>query len=309
MKRLLNTIFLLTICTVAFSQSPHFTANADTNRILIGEQIVVTLKASLPKNSKFTWPVYTDTIKGLELVESGKLDTITSGDEWELTQNLTITSFDSGYVAFPPLLLNIGNQKVTSPAIAIEVGMPTLKPEQELYDIKAPLEPPIDWIPILLWTLGIIALIVGIVLLVNWLQKRKRTVKLTPEQKLTPYEFALWQIREIEKEQLWQAGKTKEYYSRITDVLRLYMERQMGINAMESTADEIIQKIQILALPSELHQSSIELFHLSAMVKFAKKKPGTEEHERSMTVVKAFLNHTKPVEEKNESETKQPEIR
>lgn len=304
MKRLFSILPLLTLCLTSFAQAPTFLANADTNRMLIGEQIIVTLKAELPKNSKFTWPVYTDTIKGLELVESSDLDTTTAGEKWSLTQKFTITSFDSGYVAFPPMVLHVNDQKVTSSAIAFEVGMPQLKADQDLYDIKAPLEPPIDWMPIVLWSLGAIALMAGVAFIVKWLKNRKKVVKLTPEQKLTPYEFALWQIQEIEKEQLWQAGKVKEYYSRITDVLRLYLERQMGINAMESTANEVIQKIQTLGLPIDLNEKSIDLFTVSAMVKFAKKKPDAVLHERSMATVKAFLEQTKPLEESKELEIK-----
>ncbi len=304
MKRLFSTLFLLYGGLISYGQTHTFTASADTNRILIGEQIIVTLKAELPRNSKFNWPVYTDTIKGLELVESSPLDTLSTSEKWSLTQILTITSFDSGYVAFPPMLLNVDDQNITSPAIAIEVGMPQLKAEQDLYDIKEPLEPPFNWVPLLLVLLGALVLTAGIVAFVKWYKNRDKVVKLTPEQKLTPYEFALWQINEIEKEQLWQSGKIKEFYSRITDVLRLYMERQMGINAMESTADEVILKMQALSLPKELNQKSADLFTLSAMVKFAKAKPDAVAHERSMATVKAFLQQTKPIEETKELEIK-----
>lgn len=308
MRRQLATILLAVLCATGFGQSVLFTATADTNRILIGDQINVTLKAEIPKNTKFAWPVYTDTIAGLELVESSKVDSSTSGENLVLTQRLIITSFDSGYVAFPPMVLQVGDKSVSSPAIAIEVGMPQLNAEQDLYDIKGPLDAPFNWMLVVLIWLAALVLASAVVIVVKWLKKRKNQLKLTPEQKLTPYEFALWQIQEIEKEQLWQAGKIKEYYSRSTDVLRLYMERQLGINAMESTADEVIEKIQILNLPGDLNQKSVELFRLSAMVKFAKKKPGSEEHERSMATVKAFLHHTRPVEEKKEVE-KKPEIK
>ncbi len=309
MKKLIASCLLIIQSALLYGQSATFTSSADTNRILIGEQIVVKLKANLPQGAQFTWPVYADTVKGLELVEQGKLDTTTSGENLELTQKLTITSFDSGYVAFPPMELLLSGKRLSAPAIAIEVGMPQLQPEQDIYDIKEPLEAPFDWLPILLWILGAVLIVIGIIVFIQWLKNRQKQEKLTPEQKLTPYEFAMWQLQEIEKEQLWQAGKVKEYYSRITDVVRLYMERQMRINAMESTADEVIQKMNGLGLPEDLNRRSAELFRLSAMVKYAKKQPGREEHEAAMHTVKAFLEYTRPAEANKETKKEQPEVK
>src|SRR5690606_2418017 len=137
---------------------------------------------------------------------------------------------------------------------------------------------------------------------IKWLKKRKNRVELTPEQMLTPYEYAQLQIGEIEKEQLWQAGKIKEYYSRLTDVMRLYMERQMGINAMESTADELIDNMKERRLATELKEKVDRLLHLRALVKYAKEKPSVSQNENALTTVKHFLEQTKPAEKEENAE-------
>lgn len=305
MRRLLTTFILAFLSWVTWGQELSFTTTADTNRILIGEQIVISLKATIPSGQNFNWPVYVDTVSGLELVEASKADTLSNSGIITISQTLTITSFDSGYVAFPPMTMVVADQNVTSPAIAIEVGMPQLNPDQELYDIKGPLEAPFNWMRAGLILLAALILIAGIIAFVKWRSNKKRSVPLTPEQKLSPYQYALQQIAEIEKEQLWQSGKVKEYYSRLTDVLRLYMERQMNINAMESTADEVVEKLKQISLPAELNEKLAQLFQLSALVKFAKSKPGIDENEKALHTAKDFLNYTRPVE--TEGENKQPE--
>lgn len=301
MKKLLSILILL-ISVVALAQPVRFSAEIDTNKILIGDQFRLQLKGEVAEGTNFQWPIIPDTVSGLDFVDISKIDTLSKDGVWKLSQKLTLTSFDSGYVAIPPLTLKAGNDEASSQALAVAVEFPQLSEEQDLYDIKEPLEPPFNWIPILIGAAIVIILGAAIWFLLQWLKKRKNRVELTPEQMLTPYEYAQLQMTEIEKEQLWQAGKIKEYYSRLTDVMRLYMERQMGINAMESTADELIEKMRGIRLPKELQERIDELIHLSALVKYAKEKPGVGQNESALKTVKAFLEQTKPAEKEENAE-------
>ena len=301
MKKLFS-IFILAVSTSLWAQELSFSAEIDTNKILIGDQFKLQLTGKVSKGVAFQWPILPDTITGLEFVDISDIDTTSKNGIWTLRQTLTFTSFDSGYVALPPLTLKAGNEEATSQALGIAVTFPELSEEQDYYDIKEPLEPPFNWTPILIGLAIVIALGLGIWFLLKWLKQRKNKAELTPEQMLTPYEFAQLQLSEIEKEQLWQAGKIKEYYSRLTDVMRLYMERQMNINAMESTADELIEKMQQLRLPKPLQGKIDELLHLSALVKYAKEKPGLAQSEEALTTVKDFLEHTKPAEKEENAE-------
>jgi len=301
MKKLLSILTLL-FTTLAWAQSVSFSAEIDTNRILIGDQFTLQLKGEVNEGTSFDWPIIPDTVSGLDFVDISKIDTTTKDGIWQLSQKLTLTSFDSGYVAIPPLSLKANGEEASSQALAIAVDMPQLSEEQDYYDIKEPMEPPFDWMPILIGLGILIVLAVGIWLLIEWLKKRKANKELTPEQMMSPYEYAQLQITEIEKEELLKAGKTKEYYSRLTDVMRLYMERQMNINAMESTADELIDKMKELRLATELKEKIDRLLHLSALVKYAKEKPGVSQNDEALITVKHFLEQTKPAEKEEDAE-------
>lgn len=301
MKKLLSILTLL-FTTLSWAQSVSFSAEIDTNRILIGDQFTLQLNGQVNEGTAFEWPIIPDTISGLDFVTISKIDTITEDGIWNLSQELTLTSFDSGYVAIPPLMLKVNGAEASSKALAVAVAFPELSEEQDYFDIKEPLEPPFNWVPLVIVLLSIIALGIILGLLFRWWQKRKTNKELTPEQMMTPYEYAQVQIIEIEKEQLWQAGKTKEYYSRLTDVMRLYMERQMHINAMESTADELIDKMKELRLATELKDKIDKLLHLSALVKYAKETPTVSQNDEALVTVKHFLEQTKPSENEENAE-------
>ena len=53
------------------------------------------------------------------------------------------------------------------------------------------------------------------------------------EPKLPPHEQAIKELDEIKQQKLWQQGRSKEYYTLITDTLRKYIKERFGINAME----------------------------------------------------------------------------
>ena len=301
MRKLLSLLTLV-FAANTFAQQIDFTAELDTNKILIGDHFKLQLTGKIQEGSTFQWPIMPDTIAGLDFVNISKIDTNLENGVWSIQQTLTLTSFDSGYVALPPLSLKSGKNEASSEALAVAVEFPEVSEQQDYFDIKEPLDPPFNWIPLLLSAAIVLSLGIGIWYLMKWLKNKKHQETLSPEQVLTPYEYAMQQLSEIEKEQLWQAGHIKEYYSRITDVMRLYMEREMGINAMESTAEELIDKMKEIRIASELQGRIDDLLQLSALVKYAKEKPGANTNELALKTVQEFLQHTKPAEKEENAE-------
>jgi hypothetical protein len=98
----------LTVCfsfcvQFGFSQVQTITDKKD---ILIGEQIRLTLKATLPLNSGPANKslIIRDSIPHFEIVEAGRMDTVDLGGGVPgIEQSFIITSFDSGRWIFPAL--------------------------------------------------------------------------------------------------------------------------------------------------------------------------------------------------------------
>lgn len=298
MKNLIAAIMLIW-GTTALAQKPSVSLSVDTNRILIGQQVNLTLAASFSPNQAYQWPMLPDTISNLVLVEMGQLDTVQVEGAMQLQQILTITSFDSGTVNIPALTLRVGNSTASTLPFSIAVNLPEISEEKEFYDIKAPLDVPRSIWDYLYWLL-LPALILLAGLVVWWFIKRSenktKPAKAVPS--MPPYELAMSQLQELEEEKLWQEGKVKLYYSRLVDVLRIYLEREFAIKAMESTASEVAQKINRFSLP-ELNEIQ-SMLATSAMVKYARQNPLPEENRRALELVRIFVDktHVKPKEEK-----------
>ena len=119
---------------------------------------------------------------------------------------------------------------------------------------------------------------------------------------MSPYEWAMAQLDVLKNDELWQQGEVKEYYSRLTDILRLYIEKEMGKPAMESTADEVIDIISELKPGDELMERCESLMMLSVGVKYARQTPDEKEHRESLNTLEHFLEAFKPEPEEKESD-------
>src|SRR5689334_18953506 len=73
--------------------------------IRIGEQFQAHLNATMPAGTKMRFPILPDTLKKLEIVQRTTIDTTKSADGKSLTlhQQLTLTSFDSGFYVIEPI--------------------------------------------------------------------------------------------------------------------------------------------------------------------------------------------------------------
>lgn len=301
MKQFLAAIVLL-FSTTLWGQGISFSTEVDSTELLIGEQAILTLRAEIPEGTDFIWPLIPDTITGLEIIDLGIIDTVTQKGKMSLQQEVRITSFDSGYVTLPPLALVVNGDSTLSLALGIGVGMPETNEEQDFYDIKAPLEPPFDWGPFIPWIIGGAA---GLALLgfgIFYFIKSRNKEEVPIEETLPPAEWARQQLMQLNQEQLWQKGENKAYYSRLTDVLRTYLSRQMNIHALESTADEIIEELTKVGIPQELFTQMKTMLQLSDMAKFAKQKPNAFQNEESIKTVYEFIAATEPKEEKKEGD-------
>ena len=84
---------------------------------------------------------------------------------------------------------------------------------------------------------------------------------------------------------------SKEYYTKLTDTLRRYIEERYGFSAMEMTSSEIIDRLMSTDQQSldELRQ----LFTTADLVKFAKYSTQINENDANLVSAIDFINQTK----------------
>lgn len=291
----------------ANAQSVTVDATIDSLQILIGEQAKIKLQVSLDADKRAIFPVYPDTmVRGVEVLEVAKPDTqwLNDGRRTLITQEYTITSFDSALYYLPPMEVMVDTQKYYSKALALKVySMPvdTLHPDQ-FFGPKEIMQAPFAWED---WYVAIacVLLFVPFLLLLIYLVKRImdnkpiiRKVKVEPQ--LPPHQLAMQEIERIKGEKAWQKGMSKEYYTELTDVLRAYIKGRFGFNAQEMTSSEIIDKL-LEVNDKEAIKDLRELFLTADLVKFAKHTPLMNENDANLVNAIDFINDTKEKEDEN----------
>ncbi|MCF8371158.1 MAG: hypothetical protein K9H64_06035 [Bacteroidales bacterium] len=278
-------------------------AKLDTNLIMIGDQIKFHLSVDQDRGFMVDFPLFPDTIvKDVEIIERSQVDTTFLSDKlMRLSQEYTITSFDSGFHVIPaipfPFRGNNISDTIESRPVVLMVYTFQIDSVQGIADIKPPIDAPFTFaeaVPYIEIGLGIVAILV----LIFWLIKRfgkKETQTFRREIPKEPaHVIALRELDALEKKKLWQQSKFKEYHSELTEIIRVYIEYRYSIMAMEQTSPEIIQQFERNGMLSpEQFEHLKQMLTLADYVKFAKLVPLPDENELSLKHAYDFVLKTK----------------
>ncbi len=305
------SILLLLLTSGLFAQEAE--TLIETNRILIGDQVRISLMLETKAQDTVVWPEIGDTlISEVEVISRTGIDTAYDSRDISLklyTQDLIITSFDSGYYAVPPFKYLVNGKSVKSNAFLLQVGNVQLDTADAIKDIKAPIPVDygfIDWLKDYWhWVIaGLLVLALIILLIRYYLRKSKEKPQIAPEKPKEPaHVIAKRKLAALEEKRLWQHNKTKEYHSELTDIIREYLELRFDIHAMEQTSDEIMQSLRFKELKEKEKQDLRRVLLLADLVKFAKEKPIPEENKESMMLAYQFVDSSKEQKSANKEES------
>lgn len=275
---------------------------ADTNRIMIGDPIRLTFQVQADEGVRFQYPRWEDTLSShFEILHTAKIDTILRGKRTIFTQQLTVSSYDSGEFYIPPVHLDYVVQgdtsrhfKETDP-IPIVVIQPQVDMSKGFKDIKQPLDAKFSIYEILPYLLGGILLLALVALLIVYILRRRKKKAALPKPKkppLPPREMALQRLDELRLKKLWQQGKEKAYYTELVDILRAYLHDQFAIDSFEMTSDEILESIAPLGVNNEAVNKLKMSLGVADLVKFAKLKPTPMENDLALLNVIDFVKES-----------------
>jgi hypothetical protein len=190
----------------------------------------------------------------------------------------------------------------------LEVSRPDIQPADstdQIFDIKLPYGAPITFREILPYLLAGTALLILAYFLIYSLRRKKRDEPII--RKIRPSEpahiIALRDLDKLKSEKIWQQDKIKLYYTRLTEILRVYIENRYGILAMEQTSNETLQSLLESGFnDNNLFEKLKEILLLADLAKFAKAKPLASENETAMLSSYIFVNETKEAWKKVEAE-------
>jgi hypothetical protein len=276
----------------------------DTNQIELGKTTV--LKYSVKKNNNdiVLLPGFLDTIyDGIEIIGNILIDSVELNEDQEiLEQSIQITSFETGnrYIPAQPFV-HIGTSGpdtiLSNPAYinVVGVAVDSSGTIRDIADVEWVMPTFKEVLPFIMGFLGI-GLIVFLVLYF-WRRRNKSEDELKPAKKIEPpHIIALRELDKLKAQKLWQHNQIKEYYTKLTQIIRTYIENQFGVLAMEETTREILQDIKKQGLDERINMRQLEeLLNLADLIKFAKGEAQPEENIEQLEVAYTFVKSSRNV--------------
>lgn len=243
----------------------------------------------------------------------------------EIKQDLLLQSFDSGVYRLKPILYVENGETISSNRLVLKVfpvdtdSLETIHDYADVADVDRHF---IDYLPDFivdygLWILAVI-LVLGIGGFVFYMMKKKKNpFAVAAPKPVPPYEKAIEELSRLRGEKLCEQGKEKEFYTRLTDILRIYLNGRFSINAMEMTSTQIRRVLQSNEETRLSKENMERVLETADFVKFAKVRPLPDDNVKAFNSAMQFVEDTKPrpvvaetpdqVEKTNEEPTKKTE--
>lgn len=310
MKRFTFFILSFLLCAVASAQEYSAKAKLDSMHILIGDHLNVHLEVTAPKGKTVFIPQLNDKIleeaeAPFEWISNSKFDTIMNQNSYVLKQTITITAFDSGSYAFPAIPIFDRDSQIvaqTNPLFFVvsTVAVDTTAAIKDIKDIsKMYFSFHELWLYVKEYALFIIAglLVIGLIIYAIWRYIKKKQAQkpqpvVKPKPKIKPHITALKELEKLRQKKLCEQGRTKEYYSELIDIMRIYINEQWSIDAMEMVTSEIIEALKTTEIHEEVSKKLHQSCSVADLVKFAKYSPLPTDHDMTFKNCKEFVERT-----------------
>jgi len=283
-------------------------AEIDSIEMLIGEQVHVTLTATMKEGQKAEFPVFKpqqQLIPGVEVLKSTEMGTKGKDDGFvDRSVVYTLTSFDDTLYYLPPFVVKVDGKPYESKSLAMKVlgiEVDTTHVEQ-FFGPKDVQDNPFQWSDwsLLFWlsVLMLVLMALGYYLYLRLRDNKPIIAHIRVIRRLLPHQKAMKAIEQIKAEKMQNQENPKEYYTLLTDTLRKYIEDRYGFNAMEMTSSEIIERLEKAmaddaSAAETMKQELRQLFATADLVKFAKYSTMINENDANLVSAIDFINQTK----------------
>jgi len=162
----------------------------------------------------------------------------------------------------------------------------------EIKDVKPPVYLPDLWW--LLWIVLALIVIAGVIYFLIRYKKVPKVPKVPLVLELPAWEKAYNQLEALRLENLLDKGLFKEFFTRVSDIARYYMEDRFKIHAPHMTTEEFLYYLGISGHLNDTQKAALKEFLNSCdMVKFAKYAPTTTEAWKNFDCARKLIDETK----------------
>ena len=309
-------IMLGFLFTGAESSSELITVKAEVDKavITIGDRITYALTIEYDSHLKIEQPGPGANLGQFEIKDYAIHEPFEKKGLISQTFDYEISVFDTGTFIIPPFPVAFAEsdtsrdyQIIQSEPIEITVNSVLTAEDNEIRDIKPPLDIPANYRRLIITGTIIIFSIILILLILYYFRWQKKGIPLFRKEPIRPaHEIALQDLNTLQQEwrELFQQGEFKQIYTRISEILRHYLENRYFLKALEETTSEIKDSLIDIDLETELQIQVMQVLEYSDLVKFAKFVPSENNIQENLNSAEIFIHSTKLIFEKFETDNK-----
>jgi hypothetical protein len=298
-------VLLAAVPSLAWSSEPPLpplgvNTRAVPDKVKLGEPFTLEVVITHTREQRYDLrPLADDSAFDISETQRSRVD---GTDSATTTFTLHVSGFELGKKKTPQLGFEVSTPETvgafSTPGVEVEiVGSLPADAEKSgagLYDIHPPVDVAVrTWR--VLYALGALAAIGLLAWGLRRYLKRERPAFVAPARPLEPLEVrtrkALDRLRE---DDLPGKGRVRDFYFRLSEIVRAYLGERYGFDALESTTPELIESLRRLHTPG-LQMSELQTFaNESDFVRYAKFTVGPDTCKSAIELAYSIVQQTTP---------------
>lgn len=271
----------------------------------VGDLLTLEVTVAFPKDHSVNLPSGLD-FSPLELVNVEEGEVESTGSDLRQRFTITLQHFRVGEASVPSFPITwidpakqVHTHHVAPHAFVVESLLanesdPQLRPD----DPPVSLEYPDERLALILMAIAG-GILLACIPVAAWLSLRGRAKPIVLPPPVPAHERALGELGELERErvELLTQGRAQDYYVRLTEIAKRYLEGRFGVDALERTTEEIRATLlgQTRASIDPLDPRELLRFLEDCdLVKFARLSPALDEAEAALVHVRDLVERSRP---------------
>ncbi|MGD2279024.1 MAG: BatD family protein, partial [Candidatus Omnitrophota bacterium] len=273
----------------------ELSAEVDKDRVNIGDRVKLDISVKNASGKEVAFPESQKNLGEFTVLDSYSL---------EDGRVYVLSIYTTGTHVIPPVTVEYREKgedqwhAKVSPQVPIEVLSVLTGDDKDIKDIKGLVT--IGGIPV--WGFFAVALAALAAFIFLFWRRRKQRIAEEEIRRKPAHVIAYEELNNLRGEDLPAKGRVKEYYIRLSDIVRHYLEKRFSYRAPEMTTEEFLKAIkESKEFDKECKDLLKEFLSHCDMVKFAKYGPTPLEILDSFKSAERLIDRTRIAEEEAEA--------
>lgn len=259
-------------------------------RVTVGDRILYTLTVSAPADVSVTPPAVGDRAGDFRVRHLGRRDA-----KGGVSFLYDLGVYETGQRFIPSANVTLRDARgqkahIGVGAVAVTVESVLDRDAKDIRDIKPPLELSYSSAGVVAWILILCGAAAALTIL---LIRRRRAGESSAPPPSPPHVIALGELERLLAMNLIAAGHIKEYYIRLSDIARRYIEGRFRLRAPDRTTEEFLAEAGASGMLDARARTLVgDFLEQCDMVKFARYGPTDEEIQGAYAAAKRFVLET-----------------